>query len=159
MPSSRTNPRSVSLFSLLPWRMSHWVLLLVGPLFVVAYLSLLSWGTVDAAIQRLSAEPGHRDAAHGMGLPAAEAILGIVSLLLMTPLVGMVALFFLLFAMVTLEVVLGPLVRGLGLPEWVFMLLLGATVSGVIYTKSGAWLPWSLWLIDRVVAAYLVPFL
>lgn len=159
MMNPATNRRSVSLFSLLPWRMSHWVLLLVGPLFVVAYVSLLSWGPVDAGIQRLSPESGYRDAAHGMGLPAAEAILGIVSLLLMTPLVGMVALFLLLFAMVTLEVALGPLVRGLGLPDWAFMVLLGATVSSVIYAKSAAWLPWSLWFIDRAAAAYLIPFL
>ncbi len=30
------------MFNLLPWRWTHWVLLLVGPLFVVTYLSLLS---------------------------------------------------------------------------------------------------------------------
>ena len=147
------------MFNLLPWRWSHWVLLLVGPLFVVTYFSLLSWGPVDEAIQRLASQPGPRDAPGSSGLLTAEAILGLVSLLLLTPLVGMVVLFLLLFAMVIVGITLAPLVRGLGLPDWAVVLLAGAAFSGVLYRQSEVWLPWSLWCLDRLATAYLVPFL
>ena len=147
------------MFNLLPWRWSHWVLLLVGPLFIVTYLSLLSWGPVDEAIQRLAGEPGPRDALRSSGLLTAEAVLGLVSLLLLTPLVGMVVLFLLLFAMVIVGITLGPLLRGLGLPDWTVVLVAGVTFSWVLYSKSEAWLPWSLWCLDRLATAYLIPFL
>ena len=147
------------MFNLLPWRWSHWVLLLVGPLFVVTYFSLLSWGPVDEAIQRLASQPGPRDAPGSSRLLTAEAILGLVSLLLLTPLVGMVVLFLLLFAMVIVGITLAPLVRRLGLPDWAVVLLAGATFSGVLYRQSEVWLPWSLWCLDHLATAYLVPFL
>ena len=147
------------MFNLFPWRWSHWVLLLVGPLFVVTYFSLLSWGPVDEAIQRLTSEPGPRDAPRGSGLVPAEAVLGLVPLLLLTPLVGAVVLFLLLFAMIVVGITLGPLLRGVGLPDWTVVLLAGATFSGALYGKSEAWLPWSLWCLDRLATAYLIPFL
>ena len=147
------------MFNLLPWRWTHWVLLLVGPLFVVTYLSLLSWGPVDESIHRLAGQPGQHELALASSLPRAEALVGLVSLLLLTPLVGMVVLFLLLFAMVILSITVGPLVRVLGLPDWAFILLFGAASSQVLYAKSVVWLPWSLWVLDRLVTAYLIPFL
>lgn len=140
------------MFNLLPWRWTHWVLLLVGPLFVMTYLTLLEWGPIDEAIQRLATEPGLRDPI----IVRAETLFGLVTLILLTPLVAMVALFLLLFALVILAVALGPLVRLLGLPDAVFVLLLGALASGAIYAKSLAWLPWSVWLFDRVTTIYLI---
>jgi len=147
------------MFNLLPWRWTHWLLLLVGPLFVVAYLSLLSWGPTDEAIQRLAGLPGQHEASENFSIPRAEAILGLVSLLLLTPLVGMVALFLLLFAMVILAMTIGSLVRVLGLPNWAFVLLFGGASSYMVFAKSEVWLPWSLWFLDRLVSAYLIPFL
>lgn len=73
------------MFNLLPWRWTHWVLLLVGPLFIVAYLSLLSWVPVDEAIARLRGELGQRGVLQD-SLLRAETILGLVCLLLLTPL-------------------------------------------------------------------------
>ena len=147
------------MFNLFPWRWTHWVLLLVGPLFVVTYLSLLSWGPTGEAIQRLADLPGQHEVSGNFSIPRAEAILGLVSLLLLTPLVGMVVLFLLLFAMVILAMTIGPLVRVLGLPDWASILLLGAILSGVLYDKSEMWLPSSLWALDRLASAYLIPFL
>ena len=147
------------MFNLLPWRWTHWVLLVVGPLFVVTYLSLLSWGPVDEAIQRLASEPGPRDAPRSSGLLTGEAVLGLVSLLLLTPFVGMVVLFLFLFAMIIVGITLGPLLRGLGLPDWTVVLVAGVTFSWVLYSKSEVWLPWSLWCLDRLATAYLIPFL
>lgn len=147
------------MFNLLPWRWTHWVLLLVGPLFVVTYVSLLSWGPTDEAIQRLAGQPGQHEASGNFSIPRAEAILGLVSLLLLTPFVGMVSLFLLLFAMVILAMTIGPLVRVLGFPNWAFILLFGAASSYVLYAKSEMWLPSSLWVLDRLVSAYLIPFL
>ena len=147
------------MFDLLPWGWTHWVLLVVGPLFVVAYLSLLSWGPLGEVIKRLSSEPGAHSTAGSVGLLRAEALMGLVSLLLLTPLVGMVALFLILFGMVILAITVGPLGRLLGVPDWAFMLVLGTTLSVVLYAESQVWLPWSLWMLDRLVSAYLIPFL
>lgn len=146
------------MFNLLPWRWSHWVLLLVGPLFVIAYLSLLYWGPVEEAIRRLMHQPGFRDAARGSVMPRAEALLGLVSLMLLTPLAGMMALFLLLFGMVILGLTLGPILRGLGLPDWAVVLVFGAVLSGVVYAQSELWLPWSMEFLDRVATVYLVLF-
>ncbi len=147
------------MFDLLPWGWTHWVLLVVGPLFVVAYLSLLSWGPIGEVIKRLSSDPGQSHMAGGAGILRAEALLGLVSLLLLTPLAGMVALFLILFGMVILATTLGPLGRLLGLPNWTCMLILGAVLSAVLYANSQVWLPWSLWALDRLVSAYFIPFL
>ncbi len=87
------------MFTLLPWRWTYWVLLLVGPLFVVAYLSLWSWGPIEEAIQRLQRQPELLNVGRNVGVLRAETLVGLVSLLLLTPLVGMVALFMMLFAM------------------------------------------------------------
>jgi hypothetical protein len=144
------------MFNLLPWRWAHWVLLLVGPLFVVAYLSLWSWGPVDEAVQRLQHQPELLNAGRNVGLLRAETLVGLVSLLLLTPLVGIVALFMLLFAMVILAGTLGPLVRVLGLPDWVLVLLLGGAISGAVYAESEVWLPWSWWLLDHIATAYII---
>ncbi len=89
----------------------------------------------------------------------AGAIFSLVSLLLLTPLVIAVALFLLLFAMVILAITLGPLVRGLGLPDWVFVPLVSVALSGLIYAESGVWLPWAVWCLDRLATAYFIPFL
>lgn len=147
------------MFDLMPWGWTHWVLLVVGPLFVVAYLSLLSWGPVGEVIKRLSSNPGESSMAGGAALLRAEALLGLVSLLLLTPLAGMVALFLIFFAMVILATTLGPLGRLLGVPDWAFMFTLGTVLSVVLYSESQIWLPWSLWMLDRLVSAYLIPFL
>jgi len=144
------------MFNLLPWRWTHWVLVWVGPLFVVAYVSLWSWGPIDEAIQRLQHQPELLNAGRNVGVLRAETLVGLVSLLLLTPLVGMVALFMLLFAMVILAVTLGPLVRVLGLPEWVLVLLLGGAISSAVYAESEVWLPWSWWLLDHLATAYII---
>ena len=62
---------------------------------IVAYVSLLTWGPIDEAIQRLQHQrpftpPGD------FGVLRAELLVGLASLLLLTPLVGMVSLFLLL---------------------------------------------------------------
>ena len=147
---------STQMFNLLPWRWTHWVLVWVGPLFVVAYVSLWSWGPIDEAIQRLQHQPELLNAGRNVGVLRAETLVGLVSLLLLTPLVGMVALFMLLFAMVILAVTLGPLVRVLGLPEWVLVLLLGGAISSAVYAESEVWLPWSWWLLDHLATAYII---
>ena len=143
------------MFNLLPWRWSHWVLLLLGPLFVIAYLTLLAWVPVDEAIQRLAIQAGPR-VARGPAMAHAEAIFSLTTLVLLTPLAGIVALFLLLFAMITLSVMLAPFVRVIGLPDWVVILLFGAGFSAWLYTNSANWLPWSLWLVDRVATVYVV---
>ena len=146
------------MFNLLPWRWTHWVLLLIGPLFVIVYLTLLAWVPVDEAIQRLASRPETRVARHP-AIARAEAIFSLTTLVLLTPLAGVVALFLVLFAMIALTVILGPFVRVIGLPDWVVVLLLGAALSAWLYTKTAAWLPWSLWLLDRVATVYIVLFL
>ena len=128
----------------------------MGPLFVVAYVSLWSWGPIDEAIQRLQHQPELLNAGRNVGVLRAEPLVGLVSLLLLTPLVGTVALFMLLFAMVILAVTLGPLVRVLGLPEWVLVLLLGGAISSAVYAESEVWLPWSWWLLDHLATAYII---
>src|SRR3990172_3365993 len=132
------------MFNLLPWRWTHWILLLVGPLFVVAYLSLWSWGPIDEAIRRLQHQPELLNTGRNVGVLRAETLF------------GMVALFMLLFAMVILAVTLGPLVRVLGLPEWVLVLLLGGAISSAVYAESEVWLPWSWWLLDHIATAYII---
>lgn len=151
-------PSRSSLFNLLPWRWPHWILLLVGPLFIVAYFSLLSWVPADEAIARLQGELGQRGVLQD-SLLRAEVILGLVCLVMLTPLVGVVALFLLLFGMVIVVTTLGPIVRVLGLPDWVLVVPLGGAASRVVYTQSEVWLPWSLWLLDRLTTIYLVLFL
>jgi hypothetical protein len=147
---------STPMFNLLPWRWTHWVLLLVGPLFVVAYVSLWSWGPIDEAIRRLQHQPELLNAGRNIGVLRAETLVGLVSLLLLTPLVGVVALFMLLFAMVILATTLGPLVRVLSLPEWVLVLLVGSAISGAVYAQSELWLPYSWWLLDHLATAYII---
>lgn len=71
----------------------------------------------------------------------------------------MVALFLLLFGMVIVVMTLGPIVRAVGLPDWVLVLPLGGAFSRVAYSQSEAWLPWSLWFLDRLTTIYLVLFL
>ena len=62
-----------TMFTLFPRRWSHWLLFLVGPMFLATYFGLLSWGPVEEAIKQvLSQQPG---------LPRAEGLLGLVSLL------------------------------------------------------------------------------
>jgi hypothetical protein len=135
---------------LLPWRLTHSFLLLVGCLFLASYLNLLSWGPVADAIQYLVGEPG---------IIRAEAVFGLVTLLLLTPLAAMVTLFLLLLVWVGLAAVLGPIARALRVPDWAFTMLLAATSAGIVYTKSGMWLPWSMSVIDRITNAYLIPLL
>lgn len=147
---------STQMFNLLPWRWTHWVLLLVGPLFIVAYLSLLTWGPIEEAIQRLQRQPELLNAGRNVGVLRAELLVGLVSLLLLTPLVGMVSLFLLLFVIVIVATILGPVVGVLGLPNWVVVLLLGAAISGAVYAESELWLPWSWWLLDHLATAYII---
>ena len=151
-------PQKKPLFDLTPWRWPHWVLLLVGPLFIVAYLSLFSWVPVDEAIARLQGELGQRGVLQD-SLLRAETILGLVCLLLLTPLAGLVALFLLLFGMVIVVTIFGPIVRAVGLPDWILVLPLGGAASRVAYGQSEVWLPWSMWFLDRVTTIYLVLFL
>lgn len=136
------------MLTLLPWRWHHSALLLIGSLFLGTYLNLLSWGPVVEAIQNLVSPPG---------VIPAEAVFGLVTLLLLTPLAGMVALFLLLLLWVGLAMILGPVARALRVPDWAFTLLLASTSSGLVYTKSETWLPWSLSFIDRITNAYLIP--
>ncbi len=143
------------MFNLLPWRWTHWLLLFIGPLFVVVYLTLLSWVPVDQAIQRLAASVGPPAVAIP-GMARAEAIFSLITLALLTPLAGIMALFLLLFALVAVSVVLGPFVRVLGLPDWLTVLLLGSALAVWAYSKTEAWLPWSLWLVDRLATIYVV---
>ena len=95
----------------------------------------------------------------GPAIAYAEAIFSLVTLVLLTPLAGIVALFLLLFAIIVLSVILAPFVRGIGLPDWVVILLFGVGSSAWLYTNSATWLPWSLWLLDRVATVYVVLFL
>ncbi len=137
-----------TMFTLFPRRWSHWLLFLVGPMFLATYFGLLSWGPVEEAIKQiLSQQPG---------LPRAEGLLGLVSLLLLTPIVGVVALFLLLFVWVVLAGTLGRVGRMLGLPDWAFLLLVATVSAGLVYAKSETWLPWSLQALDRVASAYLI---
>ena len=147
---------STQMFNLLPWRWTHWVLLLVGPLFIVAYLSLLTWGPIEEAIQRLQHQPELLNAGRNVGVLRAELLVGLVSLLLLTPLVGMVSLFLLLFVIVIVATILGPVVGVLSLPNWVVVLLLGAAISGAVYAESELWRPWSWWLLDHLATAYII---
>lgn len=151
-------PQKRPLFNLMPWRWTHWVLLLVGPLFIVTYFSLLSWVPVDDAVARLTGELGQRGV-FGDSLLRAEAVLGLVCLLAVTPIAGMVALFLLLLVMVIVVTISGPIVRVTGLPDWVLVVLLGGAASYLANGQSEVWLPWSLWFLDRVTTIYLVLFL
>ena len=146
------------MFTLWPWRWTHWFLLLVGALFLGTYLNLLSWGPVVEVIPGLAGQPGASDGFKGFSLRA-EALLGLISLLLLTPLVGMVALFLLLLVWTGLAGTLGPIAHRLGIPDWAFILLLATASAGVVYAKSGAWLPWAETLIERITSAYLIPLL
>lgn len=151
-------PQKRPLFNLMPWRWTHWVLLLVGPLFIVTYFSLLSWVPVDEAVARVTGELGQRGVFRD-SLLRAETALGLVGLLALTPIAGMVALFLLLLVMVIVVTIFGPIVRVIGLPNWVLVLVLGGAASRVAYGQSEVWLPWSLWFLDRVTTIYLVLFL
>ncbi len=146
------------MFTLLPWRWTHWFLLLVGALFLGTYLNLLSWGPVVEVIPRLAGQPVASDGLKSLSVRA-EALLGLVSLLLLTPLVGMVALFLLLLVWTGLAGIFGPIARKLGIPDWAFVLLLATASAGVVYAKSGAWLPWAETFIERITSAYLIPLL
>jgi len=152
------SPPQTPMFNLLPWRWTHWVMLLVGPLLIVTYFSLLSWTPVDEAITRLAGELGQRGAL-GNPLLRAETVFSLVSLLLLAPIAGMVALFLLLFGMVILVRTLGPICRVVGLPDWALVLLLGGVSSRVVHAHSEVWLPWSLWFLDRLGTIYLILFL
>lgn len=152
------SPPQTPMFNLSPWRWTHWVMLLVGPLFIVTYFSLLSWTPVDEAITRLAGELGQRGAL-GNPLLRAETVFGLVSLLLLAPIAGMVALFLLLFGMVILVTTLGPICRVVGLPDWALVLLLGGVSSRVVHAHSEVWLPWSLWFLDHLGTIYLILFL
>ena len=136
------------MFTLFPRRWTHWLMLLVGPLFLASYHGLLSWGPVEEAIKQLAGQ--------SPGLARAEGLLGLVSLLLLTPMVGMVALFLLFFVWVVLAGTLGRVGRMLGLPDWAFFLLVASVSAGLVYAESGVWLPWSLQALDRVASAYLI---
>lgn len=136
------------MFTLFPRRWTHWLMLLIGPLFLASYYGLLSWGPVEEAIKQLANQPP--------GLARAEGLLGLVSLLLLTPMVGMVALFLLFFVWVVLAGTLGRVGRILGLSDWAFFLLVAAASAGLVYAKSETWLPWSLQVLDRVASAYLI---
>ena len=136
------------MFTLFPRRWTHWLMLLVGPLFLASYHGLLSWGPVEEAIKQLASQQP--------GLARAEGLLGLVSLLLLTPIVGMVALFLLFFVWVVLAGTLGPISRMLGLPDWAFLLLVATVSAGLVYANSGAWLPWSLQAFERIASAYLI---
>ncbi|OGL09245.1 MAG: hypothetical protein A3J45_14880 [Candidatus Rokubacteria bacterium RIFCSPHIGHO2_02_FULL_69_13] len=136
------------MFTLFPRRWSHWLLFLFGPMFVATYFGLLSWEPVEEAITQFTMQPP--------GLARGEGLLGLVSLLLLTPLVGVVALFLLLFVWVVLAGILGPFGRMLGLPDWAFFLLVASVSAGLVYANSGAWLPWSLQAFERIASAYLI---
>ena len=136
------------MFTLFPRRWTQWLLLVVGPLFLATYTGLLSWEPVEEAIKQLATQTP--------GLTRAEGLLGLVSLLLLTPLVSMVALFLLVFVWVILAGTLGRVGRMLGLPDWALFLLVATGSAGAVYANSGAWLPWSLQAFDRVAGAYLI---
>src|SRR5712691_9567631 len=123
------------MFNLLPWRWTHWVLLLIGPMFVIVYLTLLAWVPVDEAIQRLAGHPETRVTRHPV-IARAEAVFSLTTLVLLTPLAGIVAIFLVLFAMIALTAVLGPFVRLVGLPDWLVAPVLGAALSAWVYTTS-----------------------
>ena len=136
------------MFTLFPRRWTHWLMLLVGPLFLASYHGLLSWGPVEEAIKQLASQQP--------GLARAEGLLGLVSLLLLTPMVGMVALFLLFFVWVVLAGTLGRVGRMLGVPDWACLLLVAAVSAGLVYAKSETWMPWSLQALDLVASAYLI---
>ncbi|MBI3030488.1 MAG: hypothetical protein HYY64_13355 [Candidatus Rokubacteria bacterium] len=137
-----------TMFTLFPRRWSQWLLFLVGPMFLATYLGLLSWDPVEEAIRQFSMEPP--------GLARGEGLLGLVSLLLLTPIVAVVALFLLLFVWVVLAGTLGPIGRMLGLPDWALLLLVASASAGLVYANSGTWLPWSLEFFERIANAYLI---
>lgn len=143
------------MFNLLPWRWTHWILLLIGPTFVIVYLSVLAWVPVDEAILRVASHPDTRVARHPV-MARAEAVFSLTTLVLLTPLAAIVAIFLVLFGMIALTVVLGPFVRLLGLPDWLVAPMLGAAFSAWLYTNSATWLPWSLRLLDRLASVYVV---
>jgi hypothetical protein len=145
------------MFDLLPWRWTHWVFLLLGPVFVLVYLTALAWSPMDEALQRIAstAPLGARDPE----LARAEVIFTVITLALLTPLAAIVTLFLLLFGLVAFSILVGPFVRLLGLPAWPAVVLLAAALSALVYWQREVWLPWSLWLADRVGAVYIILFL
>src|SRR3989304_231929 len=92
--NAHSRRRATPMFTLFPRRWTPWLMLLVGPLFLASYHGLLSWGPVEEAINQLAGQQP--------GLARAEGLLGLVSLLLLTPMVGMVAVFLLFFVWVVL---------------------------------------------------------
>jgi hypothetical protein len=143
------------MFSLGPWRLSHWLMLLTGSVCVATYLNLLSWDPIVGAIQGLAPQGSGFIGA----VTAGESIVGLLTLLLLTPLAAVVALFLLLMAWIGIALALRPVTSLVGIPDWAGVLVVAGVSVVWIYARSDGWVPWASAVIDRLLNAYLIPLL
>ncbi|MFQ5962317.1 MAG: hypothetical protein ACE5MG_13065 [Candidatus Methylomirabilales bacterium] len=135
-------------------RWTHWLLLLAIGLFLATYLGLVSWEPVHETIEWLASQPARSDTFQNPG-GRQEALLLLVSVLLLTPIAASVTLFLLVSALAILAELLASVGLRLGLPHWTLIVMLSAGFASVAYATRSVWLPWSLELLGLLAQAYL----
>ncbi len=109
---------------LYPNKPSHWILLVLGVLFLVTYFGLLTWGQVGDALEALAGNPAGAQVFHAR-VDRADAIFMVFMFLMLTPMAIVAGAALIAFAGAVLAGFLESFVRWPGMPDW--------ALTGVVY--------------------------
>lgn len=138
-------------------RRAHWLLLLLGVLFLFSYFGLLSWGRIEESLESLAAKPSGAKVFHA-NVDRADAIFIVFMFLMLTPIALAAVAGLIAFVGAVLAGFLESLVRVSWVPDWVVTGFVYCALIGAGYLSRAIWAPqaqgfFSL-LARSVVAAY-----
>lgn len=134
-----------------PHRLARWALLLGATAWAGHHFGLVP-APADAAAW-LAEQPGVGEAFSNPISARTDALVFMLGLLLFGPVVGIVAVYVLMFVHQVLKQSVMPLVGWLRLPEWTAGVVVVVTLGILVLSQWGVWLPRSLWFLGLVVRA------
>jgi len=138
-------------------RRSHWILMILGVLFLLSYGGLLSWGRVEEALESLAATSSGAPIFQAK-VDRADAIFIVFMFLMLTPIAVLAAGAVLAFVSAVLAGGLESLLRTPGTPDWVFNAAVYVLFLVVAYFTRGVWLPEAKGFVSLVARAVLAAY-
>lgn len=135
---------------------ARWVLLLLAATWLVWYLG--GFAPVKAWLVALANEPDVRDAFRDPEHGRLDALLMLLSFLMVAPMVGLVAILVVIFSLVVVALLLEPLLAVLRLPGWTSVPIVLGTYGYLAFALNALWVPYSVHVLGLVARAGIVYF-
>lgn len=143
----------VTVLNVSSWRWPQWLLFGLALVAVASYLGLISFGGVEAGLERLAGPPEATASVFEDSTGSAEALFIVFGFLLLAP-VALIVVASVPMAMSA--VVAAYLNRMVGLPVAVTTLVIWLIAALAAIMVADAWLPWVKWSGQLVARAFLI---